>query len=257
MKKYHLISGMPRSGTTLFTALLNQNPRFHSAPTSMLLVLFEDMYYRINKTKHGALLDTEKRTNLLKGLFESYYKDCDKEVCFNTNRAWTSMRHIIPTIDKNMKYICFVREIPLILNSFEKAYLRNPLYLSAIYDMESASHNLASDRCDHIYTSKIIPQLKTIDEIIRSDYKNNFMFIEYEQLCANPTETLRKFYEFIEEPFFDHDFNNVGVEYKTYDIIDNNPDLHTTEQVLRNERARIVVPNVILDKYNFGKYWIA
>ena len=32
--KAHLISGLPRSGSTLLAALLRQNPRFHAAMTS-------------------------------------------------------------------------------------------------------------------------------------------------------------------------------------------------------------------------------
>ncbi|NBP58534.1 sulfotransferase, partial [bacterium] len=33
-KKYYFISGLPRSGSTLLSAILNQNPRFYSGPNS-------------------------------------------------------------------------------------------------------------------------------------------------------------------------------------------------------------------------------
>ena len=35
-RKFHFISGMPRSGSTLLAAILNQNPRFRSGMTSPL-----------------------------------------------------------------------------------------------------------------------------------------------------------------------------------------------------------------------------
>ena len=35
-RKFHFISGMPRSGTTLLAAILNQNPRFRAGMTSPL-----------------------------------------------------------------------------------------------------------------------------------------------------------------------------------------------------------------------------
>src|SRR3569832_2806671 len=43
MKKYHFISGLPRSGSTLLAALLLQNPRFHAGMTSPVGTLFTGM----------------------------------------------------------------------------------------------------------------------------------------------------------------------------------------------------------------------
>lgn len=246
---------MPRSGSTLFSAILNQNPRFDAEPTTMLYELFVDLFYKVNKSKHGLLINNEKRINLLMGLFDSYYKDIDREIIFNTNRAWMSLRNVIPSIDKNMKIVCFVREVPLILNSFEKAFLKHPLYLSLIYDLESSIHNLASERCAHIFKEKLIPPLKIIEEM-RSEKGENIMFIEYEHLCDDPIKVMKNFYEFIEEPHFEHDFSNVGASFEMLDLIDNNPGLHKTDNIVRKERTEIVVAPEILNKYNLGKYWL-
>ncbi|MGH8137248.1 MAG: sulfotransferase, partial [Steroidobacteraceae bacterium] len=35
-QKFHFISGLPRSGSTLLSAILKQNPRFHAGMTSPL-----------------------------------------------------------------------------------------------------------------------------------------------------------------------------------------------------------------------------
>ena len=35
-RKFHFISGLPRSGSTLLAAILNQNPRFRAGMTSPL-----------------------------------------------------------------------------------------------------------------------------------------------------------------------------------------------------------------------------
>ena len=40
MPKFHFISGLPRSGTTLLSAILRQNPRFHANVTSPVASLF-------------------------------------------------------------------------------------------------------------------------------------------------------------------------------------------------------------------------
>lgn len=252
-----MISGMPRSGSTLFTAILNQNPRFNSEPTTLLYFMFEDMFFKINKSKHGLMIGNEKRTNILLGLFDAYYKDVPNEVCFNTNRAWASMRHVIAALNSNMKIICFVREVPLILNSFEKAFLKHPLYMSSMYDLDNAMHSLAADRCEHLFKNKLVPQIKIIEEIKNSQInQDNILFIEYEHLCENPERVLQNFYEFINEPYFQHDFNNVETNFEVLDTIDNNPELHKTEKQIRSQKPQIVVPTEILDKYNIGKYWL-
>ena len=42
-KKYHFITGLPRSGSTLLTSILNQNPRFHSSITDPLATFVKGM----------------------------------------------------------------------------------------------------------------------------------------------------------------------------------------------------------------------
>ena len=36
-KKYYFMGGLPRSGSTLLSSILNQNPRFYSGPSSPVL----------------------------------------------------------------------------------------------------------------------------------------------------------------------------------------------------------------------------
>ena len=42
-QKFHFISGLPRSGSTLLSALLLQNPRFHAGMTSPVGTLLSGM----------------------------------------------------------------------------------------------------------------------------------------------------------------------------------------------------------------------
>lgn len=35
------------------------------------------------------------------------------------------------------------------------------------------------------------------------------LFIRYEDLCDNPTREMRKVYEYLGLPYFEHDFNNI------------------------------------------------
>jgi len=74
--KFHFISGLPRSGSTLLAALLRQNPRFHAGMTSPVGGLFSGLVNQFSAgSEYGPMITQDQRRRLLKGLFESYYAD--------------------------------------------------------------------------------------------------------------------------------------------------------------------------------------
>ena len=61
--RYHFITGLPRSGSTLLSALLLQNPRFHAGMTSPVGGLFRGM---LNQLGAGSERDTKERQKCYK-----------------------------------------------------------------------------------------------------------------------------------------------------------------------------------------------
>ena len=87
MKKYHFISGLPRSGSTLLSSILKQNPRFTADISDPLHSFCHSIIRDINgAVGMDAAVPIEKRKRLMRDLFDSFYSD-GNEVCFNTNRA--------------------------------------------------------------------------------------------------------------------------------------------------------------------------
>jgi sulfotransferase len=123
-KTYHFITGLPRSGSTLLSSILKQNPRFHASITDPLATMVKGV---IDSSNTGPGIRTEvpvtRRENIIRSLFEGYYKDVDKEVVFNTNRAWTLLTPQIDHVFPNSKFVVCVRDINWILDSFETAGL--------------------------------------------------------------------------------------------------------------------------------------
>src|SRR5689334_18469198 len=83
-KRFHFISGLPRSGSTLLAALLRQNPRFHASMTSGLGALVNGVTQIMSPGSEAALtLEEGQRQDILSGLFDSYYRrTSDKEIIF-------------------------------------------------------------------------------------------------------------------------------------------------------------------------------
>ncbi len=90
--RYHFITGLPRAGSTLLSALLLQNPRFYAGMTSPVGGLFKGMLNQLGAgSEFGPVVSTEQRRRLVRGLFDSYYADqADKQVVFDTNRMWSA-----------------------------------------------------------------------------------------------------------------------------------------------------------------------
>jgi len=83
----HLISGLPRSGSTVLSALLKQNPRFSAAVTSPVASLVGPLLQNMSGASEFAVFfNDERRRTVLKGVFDSYYAEVPADhVVFDTN----------------------------------------------------------------------------------------------------------------------------------------------------------------------------
>ena len=112
LRTYHFISGLPRAGSTMLSAILRQNPRFHSNVTSPVASLFAGILGQVSVgSEWAAQVDMQKRRALLRGLFDSYYADIENPVIFDTNRIWTTKLPALLDLFLNCKVIACVRNV--------------------------------------------------------------------------------------------------------------------------------------------------
>jgi sulfotransferase len=253
-KSYHFITGLPRSGSTLLSAILNQNPRFHASITDPLASLVKGV---IETSQNGPGMKSEvpieKRKNLVRHLFEGFYEDTDKEVIFNTNRAWTLLTGVTKDIFPKAKHIVCVRDINWILDSFELAHRRNP------FSTNTATGDLSStvyDRALSLMDDKGIigfPYVGVKQAITGGDQSLLFI-LEYDQLTKHPEETIKALYNFIEEPYFEHDYNNVEASWDEYDA-EIGIKLHDVRKKVEYRKRDFILPPDILNKYAGMEVW--
>ena len=254
-KKYHFISGLPRSGSTLLTSILNQNPDFHSSLTDSVAGTVKGMIQTFHANPgFSSEVPQQRRVNAIKGYIDGYYKDVDKKVVFNTNRIWTYSTHIVKDLYPDAKMILCVRDIKWILDSFELAYRRNPLYVSNIYGQGVDN---VYQRCDNLMDAQGIVGLGYLGlkQAIMSNERNNLLIVEYVQLCKNPEGMMTALYNFIKEPYFEHDFNNVEKKWDEYDA-EVGMELHSVKKKVEfKPRENCVIPPDILHKYSNLEVW--
>ena len=126
MKKLHFISGLPRSGSTVLSAILKQNPRFTAGISDPLADISNSIIATINGAAGMTVqVPVNMQKEIIKGMFDTFYKNSN-EVCFNTNRGWSSQTSLIKDLFPASKIIICVRDIGWVLDSFEQLNSKNP-----------------------------------------------------------------------------------------------------------------------------------
>lgn len=255
-KQYHFISGLPRSGSTLLSSILLQNPRFHASITDPVATFHRGVIETLGaETGMKSEVPIERRRNILRGITNSYYQDVDKPVIFNTNRGWTRLTPQIKDLYPNSKMIVCVRDLNWVLDSFECAHRKNPLVTNTVSGNHSHS---VYERADALMDAKGVVgfAFEGIKQAITSNEKDMLMLVEYNDLCRNPENVMKGIYGFIGEEYYDHDFNNVERSWDGYDMEIGIP-LHKVAKKIEYKPRNFILPPDILQKYANMEVWRA
>ena len=246
MKQYYFISGLPRSGSTLLSAILKQNPEFYADIASPVEALTGNSIDIITQNEVNLIVAEKQRKNLLHGIFDGYYQHIENPTIFDSSRSWTKKTNLLHALFSYTKILCPVRDIISILNSFEVLLNKNCFYTKQISE-KVFSDNIFK-RTQEIFEREVIKYHSFLQE----GYLLNpemIYFIKYENLCKEPEKTMRGVYEFLEKPYYSHAFRNVKYSNENFDKSCNLKDLHTVRKAVNYKPPRIILPSQIVQKY--------
>ena len=220
IKKIHYIAGLPRTGTTLLSSILNQNPNFHSGPNSYVLNIM-NMIDSVKNSEMHILNPNEKRINCIyNSIIYNYHRDEERPICFDKNRGWTGfIEKIKKYIDTNPKIICTTRDIKEVLTSFIMLLRKNNYRESNFIDKNLNKENINDDdRCLYLLGPGIVGE--SIVNLINGlkNHSENILLVDYDDLINNPKKSMEKIYDFLGEKYFEHDFNNIMRNYVEKDF---------------------------------------
>jgi sulfotransferase len=256
MKEFFFISGLPRSGSTLLSAILRQNPEFYADISSPMQGLVASTINVITGSENNHLIDEDRRRQILKDTFESYYRAVDRPVVFDTSRGWTAKTSLLKSLFPQTKIICCVRDLFWILDSFERITAKNSLYGASLTDEEA--QQTVTTRCDALMDVKkegqVVKPYYFLEEglLLNPDM---IMLVEYESLCKNPESVMRELYDFIGKQYFEHDFKKVEYDNEVYDKALNMKSLHTVRKEVSWIERPSILPRSIWDKYSGKEFW--
>lgn len=256
--KYHFITGLPRSGSTLLSAILLQNPKFYAGMSSPVGVLIHNMLEQFGAgSEFGPVISKDKRRRLVKGVFDSYYSDQeDKETIFDTNRIWSANMPLIADIFPQSKVIACVRNVAWIMDSIERLYASNPFEITKLFN-NGVERNTVYSRIEALaMPNRLVGySWSALKEAYYGKHANSLLIVDYEFLAKAPEKVIPLIYEFIDEPYFEHDFSNVHYDAPEFDQALGIHGLHKVQQkVVLNSRATILPPD-LFEQYGKLSFW--
>lgn len=257
------MAGLPRSGSTLLTAILNQHPDIYASPQTDLLQMMYLLDSNIpNFESYRAGINHNGYRNSISGLGELFYEKIDKPFIVDKNRAWGTPYNLnlARLLNPNVRILVLIRPILEILTSFLTLAKKNPEVNFIDRSLKDSQffpnfyRNLDDARCDWLMRPN-----GEIDQAILSlaqtKYNpDNFLFIDYDDLILKPQITLESIYSFLNISNFQHNFRrinhteNQALDGEVFGI----PELHE----IRPELKRIssnpidVLSNYVLEKYS-------
>lgn len=256
--KVHFISGLPRSGSTLLSAVLKQNPRFHASVTSPMARFFVVAMNQMSSgSEYAVFFNDERRQAVLKGIFAGYYVGLQSEsVVFDTNRTWTARISLLGALYPQSRVICCVRDVGWIIDSIERQLRKNPLQFSRVFDYKpGASVYTRTELLMNMESGLIGLPLSSLREAWFSDEAKRLIIIDYDRLAGEPEAVLRRLYQELGEPWFNHDLDHVSHDEPDYDDLLGMPGMHKVREKVGLEKRQPSIPPDLFAKYSKLSFW--
>jgi sulfotransferase len=215
MQQIFYNSSLPRSGSTLLQNVFNQNPDMYATPTSGVVEFLQSVKEKFVIAEFKAQdVDVMEKAVLsfcregMKGYASSI---SDKPYFVDKSFYWGMNFDLLKGIHgKDPKIVSMIRDPRDIFASFESNYRRNPLTINPLVSWPELKNTTMEKRIiDWSRTNPIGVVFDTVKDIINFRLDSKILFIKYEDFCEDPNREMARVYNYLEIPYFQHNFNNI------------------------------------------------
>lgn len=242
----------------MLSALLLQNPRFHAGMTSPVGSLFSSMLDQFSAgSEFGPMLTQEQRKRLLAGLFSNYYAEqAGKDIVFDTNRQWCAKLPALLDLFPSTKVIACVRNVAWVMDSLERLYRANPYENTKLF-ADDVERNTVYSRVDTLAQRNRLVGFAwaALKEAYYGEHASSLLLVDYDLLTQAPEKVLRLVYDFIEAPWYQHDFDNVHYDAPEFDQALGVSGLHRVRPKVAAQTRRTILPPDLFQQYSALSFW--
>jgi sulfotransferase len=205
--KFFGIAGLPRTGSTLLSCILNQNPTIHCEGSSSLGTIMFHNYGLLEESMINLSRKRDLIESLLAQLPEVYYTGIKKPIIFDKNRSWSmgiNYGMFKSYLNPEGKIIILYRDVVEILKSFT--------FIAKEAGWEDKKIWVLLESMVDITNGPIFLDLSGI-VYNRTNNIANTLYISYNGMVHNTRDTIKEIYNFCDLPYFEHDFENIVNEF--------------------------------------------
>ncbi len=208
------IGCLPRAGSTLLTNVLMENENIHATPSSGVSdsLMGANSGYA-NSPFSQAYPDREgsvaRHYQACRGYLESFYAE-DLNACswvFDKSRQWIHNFELLKKMyPEGVKLIAPIRDLRGCVSSMEKLFRNHPEH----FPNQPKTWLTIEGRVQAWLSEQPLgtAAMSLKDSLVRGS-ATQIHFVRMEDFTANPEAELRKIYEYLDTPYFEHDVSNV------------------------------------------------
>jgi sulfotransferase len=267
MKEFFFMAGMQRSGATILSAILNQNPDVWASPASPLFRMMTTQIQSHNELENIDYNRSEAIDNVIKNIPHIFYADKKAKYIIDKNLNWPNpvgAELIFKYITRNIKFICPVRNVLDVITSFDTVInstdSKNNIMDEQVLKNTFADKPLADRRADFLmrHDKDIALSLEFMKHSTLPQFRHLFHFVDYDDFISDPEREINKIYDFLEIPKFNHKYENIvdtsGISRESLTGI---KDLHTIRPTIQKVSRRpedVLLPETI-KRYSGLEFW--
>jgi len=266
-KTFYFMAGLPRSGSTLLSSILNQNPRFYSGPSSPVLGAMYTMEENFTSNElYTGYPKPDQMREIIGSIPHHFYSDVEKPVVFDKNRAWTArVPYIEGYIGQQAKILVPVRRVDEILTSILSMIHRNPFQegqdrINFVDEYLVKTNTPINDynRCMHLLNPDgiVYESLNAVKEGLEQNMRDKMHFVDYNDMMNNPEQVMEDIYDFLGEEYYEHTFDGLSNIHRENDLNTYGlSDMHEVHSKLEKTSSspESILPTEILDLYEQNK----
>lgn len=251
------MAGLPRSGTTLLSAILSQNDAVYLSPQSDLAEHLRVIHQHQGEDVQLGVL-TGQHDALLRGAPAAFYSDLADRTVIDKSRRWGApyyLRLLEHVLGEPPRILSPVRPLSEIVASFVRKAQENPE--TNYIDRQMLAEDflpywrkpLDDARVDWLLQpgGMLDTAMLSVSSAYREETAHLFHVFTYADLVAEPGKTLDGIYDFLGVERFPHDFTEIPAAEPHADAeVLGVPDLHTVRPTLA---ATAPPPEEVLSDY--------
>jgi len=256
-KRIFFLCGMPRSGNTLFTSIMNQNPDVAVTANSPTLEIIKDIH-RLKQTDiFQNFPDELSLDNVIKEVFNLYYKNWNHSVIIDRTPIGIpeNLKLLKQYFNHPIYCIVLVRDLLDVMASYIKWFEKEPTSFVNHFNLKTIKNKLTKIMN---VNGEVAHQLTSIQYFLK--HKEHSLFIKYDDLVKNPEKEIKRVYSFLNLPYFKHYFTDLdqiilnGIQYND-SVLGKNMHTIRTDKIMKIEnRYKDKIPQQFIKEYGHIRF---